>query len=446
MSEKLVPEEISCGDQVFSIAFHAKTNVLAAALIDGSIELWQYGVEASSNKMLLKNTSHTSSCRGVEFSADGEKLFSISSDRSMQAIDGSGKQVLYYNKAHTHPINRLHVVSENTVSTGDDAGEIKLWDIRVGTEAAMTWHVHEDFVSGLTYDSDRNTLLSVSGDATLGVYDLKSDKVFYRSDDQESELNCVQVIKNGRKVACGTQDGVTLLFSWDRWGDCSDRYPGHPEGVDCMLKIDESTVLTGSSDGMIRVVALQPNKILGIVGDHEEFPVEGLSLSADRQLLGSYAHDNVVRFWDVSMFAEDDGEEFDDDEDDYDDDEPAMAAIAEGGAVGVNVASKKKSRSNKGSGSGSGNGKLGVDNGVGGEAEADMEAEAEGDSEGDWEDAEDDDDAEDDYEEEMEMSDSESSPDDGGGSDDDSDEDSNGPTGKGPKSLPTTAEKFYADL
>jgi hypothetical protein len=26
---------------------------------------------------------------------------------------------------------------------------------------------------------------------------------------------------------------------------------------------------SGSSDGLIRVVALQPNKILGVIGDHE---------------------------------------------------------------------------------------------------------------------------------------------------------------------------------
>ena len=34
-----------------------------------------------------------------------------------------------------------------------------------------------------------------------------------------------------------------------------------------MLKVDESTVLTGSSDGLIRVVSLMPNRLLGVVGD-----------------------------------------------------------------------------------------------------------------------------------------------------------------------------------
>ena len=41
-------------------------------------------------------------------------------------------------------------------------------------------------------------------------------------------------------------------------GDISDRFPGHPSSIDCMLKVDEETVLTGSSDGFIRVVSFFP--------------------------------------------------------------------------------------------------------------------------------------------------------------------------------------------
>ena len=72
-----------------------------------------------------------------------------------------------------------------------------------------------------------------------------------------------------------------------------------------MLKVDESTVLTGSSDGLIRVVSLMPNRLLGVVGDHDDFPVETMRYSADRTLVASLSHDLVVRFWDVSCFLDD---------------------------------------------------------------------------------------------------------------------------------------------
>ena len=35
-------------------------------------------------------------------------------------------------------------------------------------------------------------------------------------------------------------------------------------------------MVTGSSDGLVRVVSIQPNKVLGVLGDHDDFPVEGM--------------------------------------------------------------------------------------------------------------------------------------------------------------------------
>jgi len=46
--------------------------------------------------------------------------------------------------------------------------------------------------------------------------------------------------------------------------------------VDCLWKVDESTVVTSSSNGLVRVVSIQPNKVLGVLGDHDDFPVEGM--------------------------------------------------------------------------------------------------------------------------------------------------------------------------
>ena len=81
-----------------------------------------------------------------------------------------------------------------------------------------------------------------------------------------------------------------------------------------MIKVDEDTVATGSSDGLIRLIQIQPDKLLTVLGDHDEFPVECIQFSRDRRLLGSCSHDNTVKFWDVGFLA-DDAEDEDEDED-----------------------------------------------------------------------------------------------------------------------------------
>lgn len=157
------------------------------------------------------------------------------------------------------------------------------------------------------------------------------------SDELEDELLSIAVVKNGRKVVCGSQDGVLCIFSWGQWGDMSNRFPGHPQSVETLVKIDEDTVCTGSSDGIIRIVQLHPNKLLGLVGDHEDFPVEMMKLSQDKKLIGSVSHSNKIHFWDVGYLHEEEEDEEEDEEEkgqaeveDSDDDSDDGMAIDHG--------------------------------------------------------------------------------------------------------------------
>lgn len=45
---------------------------------------------------------------------------------------------------------------------------------------------------------------------------------------------------------------------------------------------------------------VQPGlQLLGILGDHDGFPIEGLASNANFTLIASISHDTVVRFWDA---------------------------------------------------------------------------------------------------------------------------------------------------
>lgn len=255
-------------------------------------------------------------------------------------------------------MNQLHELSPNVFSSGDDMGCVKIWDTRqhrclaefkehtvrrlvsILATRLLPWlseqwadlsiasPCQQDFISDFATNPARDHLLATSGDGRLSVYDLRKNVLAGKSDELDDELLSVSVIKNGRKVVCGSQDGVLVIFSWGTWGDMSDRFPGHPDSVETVLKVDEDTVLTGSSDGIIRVVQVHPNKLLGLIGDHEDFPVEVLKFSHDKKLVGSVSHTNKVHFWDVGYLFDDDE---DDDEEIADADELEMKPAAAAG-------------------------------------------------------------------------------------------------------------------
>ncbi|KAL2643045.1 hypothetical protein R1flu_010632 [Riccia fluitans] len=298
-------QELHLGAQPFDLAFHPSSNFVAVGLITGNLQLFKYGANTEPEKLWAVN-AHTESCRGVRFAEGGRFILSASSDRSVLATDPeTGITAARLTDAHSAAINRIVNATETTVATGDDEGTIKIWDTRQNS-CVGTFDTHEDFIADMEYVPASHQLLSASGDGTLSVCNLRRMKVDAQSQFAEDELLSVVVVKNGRKVVCGSQEGILLIYSWGYFADCSDRFVGHPNSVDALLKLDEDTLVTGSSDGMIRVVSILPNKMIGVIGEHADFPVERLAFSSDKAILGSASHDNTVKLWDVRYLLEED--------------------------------------------------------------------------------------------------------------------------------------------
>jgi len=112
--------------------------------------------------------------------------------------------------------------------------------------------------------------------------------------------------------------GILSIFNRKSgWGDCVDRVPGHPHSIDTLCALpssypsSHSTILTGSSDGIIRVVQLLPTRLLGIVTDHGDYPVERVVIdrAGEGRWVGSVGHDDVLKLTDLKDVFEDEDED-----------------------------------------------------------------------------------------------------------------------------------------
>jgi len=245
-----------------------------------------------------------------------------SAGRALGVVDlSTGKNVYTEVAAHEAPISVMTTHLDSMLITGDDEGCVKLWDLRKRV-ACFEWREHEDYIADFAVHPNENTVLSAGGDGYLSALQLRKGTLEARSDNMEDELLSVTLLKYGKKAVVGTQEGILNIWSWGYWGDVSDRFPGHPGSISTMAFIDESTICTGASDGLIRVCSIQPNKLLGIVGSHEEFPIEKIKLSRDKKFLGSASHDNTLKFWNIEyLFEDQDNEEEDSDKEDMETEE-----------------------------------------------------------------------------------------------------------------------------
>lgn len=308
------------------------------------------------------------SCRGVAFSTEGDSLYTLAKDGSIFRLDTeTGSVVSKWDKAHSSAPSRILPIEQNLFASGDDDGVISLWDPRRPTDsnsAVRSYTHHFDWITSMLWcthlappktpkltkeeqekkrlreekkrkrkqkksnlyggddDDDEETkatqtqrerLVVTSGDGTLSVIDVRAGKSGVEvSEDQEDELLSIASVKQNSKLVVGTQLGILSLWAPTKGLlDHVDRIPGHPASVDTMCTLDDDTILTGSSDGLVRVVQILPHKLLGIVADHGGMPVERIARCGN--WMASIGHGAEIKLTDLAPLLEEDGD--DDDED-----------------------------------------------------------------------------------------------------------------------------------
>lgn len=319
MSEPLLA--LNTEAHCFDVQFHPSRPLLVAATVTGEIELHSFDGAAGSSELVRMLKSHGESCRVARFLSDsslkadstpsssssssmGALLASASADRFAAITDIESGKVLWRQRMKAAGNALLPLDGNDRFAVGDDSGGLRVFEGRQ-QQAVIRWEENSDFISDLALGKDGKTICATSGDGTLAVYDLRkagTKGLVAMSDFQEDEFLSLALLRQGSKVVCGSQTGILAIFSWGDFGDQKDRIKGHPMSVDALVKISEDGILTGSSDGRIRVVSVHSKAlgsgILATLGEHSEYPVERLALSPDGKLVASASHGQpAIRLW-----------------------------------------------------------------------------------------------------------------------------------------------------
>lgn len=167
------------------------------------------------------------------------------------------------------------------------------------------YKVHSDFIADMNYC--KSNLLVAGGDGLLSIHDLrKSTEKIIVSDNLDDELLSMTIVNEGEKVIAGSQSGALYMWNWNEW-DTVKKWIGHPSSVDSICNLDENTICTGASDGLLRLISISPQNFDGVLGDHgQDFPIECVKLNYNGNYLGSCGHDLQLRFWNIQFLFQQD--------------------------------------------------------------------------------------------------------------------------------------------
>lgn len=242
------------------------------------------------------------------------------------------------------------VCDDNRYATGDDNGEIRLWDFRCPTYIDLI-QLNREFISSFClqksitlqssseeeeededddvdidnnkptiskpsmsssaseiksskYSSAENSslLYAGSGDGSFIVYEMNTRKALYKTDEIQDEILSMLTVDNGNQIVAGTGTGNLQIY---RRGmvKTTDCVKTGDNSIDCLLHInddDDDMYATGAMNGEINLYGKIKNNIRKL-GNHEG-PINQLAISKNAGGLPLFAScgDNTVKFWNAT--------------------------------------------------------------------------------------------------------------------------------------------------
>lgn len=103
-------------------------------------------------------------------------------------------------QAHDNPIYTCRYINNDVLVTGDDNGQIKIWDLRAQNPVYTVHEQKDGTVTDLVVNEEKSLLFASSNNGTLGVYDIRKpenskEKLHALSDEMEEELNCLANVR-----------------------------------------------------------------------------------------------------------------------------------------------------------------------------------------------------------------------------------------------------------
>jgi WD40 repeat protein/predicted Ser/Thr protein kinase len=277
-------------DVVYHAVFSPTGDVVAAARIGDTAELWQ--LDSHERRVLA---GHDDDVWRVTFDPTGERIASASFDgtaRIWGVEDGLERAVLY---GHTDKVVGVDFSPDGErLTTASHDGTIRSWDPDSGAQLGIL-RGHTGKISTLVRSPDGHTLASASDDGTARLWPDGDSAHAVVLAGHAKPVWSIAFDATGERVVTGSFDGQARVWSTVD-GTLLHTLVGHADVVWDADFGPGDRVVTVSSDNTVRVWSLESVQPPIVLSGHDA-AITGLAVTPDGERIVTGSSDGTAKLW-----------------------------------------------------------------------------------------------------------------------------------------------------
>jgi Prp8 binding protein len=283
---------------IYSCKFNPTGSMIASSSHEKSVFLWNVYGECENHTVMR---GHQGSVVELEWSRDGDRLFTASSDMLGAMFDVELGERIKRFRGHSSFVNSITSTRRGPllVATGSDDCTAKLWDPRMKRETATLTTDYQ--VLSVAFSDDGSQLFTGGIENTIKCWDIRKGAVSYALAGHRNTVTGLSISPDGNFLLSNAMDHT--LRVWDVRAYCSGaRQTGVYQGAShdfqqhllrCSWSPDGEMIAAGSSDAFVNIWDVQSKRTLyklpghkGSVSEVNFHPTEPVIVScgADRQI------------------------------------------------------------------------------------------------------------------------------------------------------------------
>lgn len=292
-------QEVFAGDAFTSVDWSPDGTRLVTASSDGEVRI----IDPANGEVLEILSGHTSGVSRALWSPDGRHILSASRDDTARIWDATSGQLLFILRGHNADVFSIGWSPDGTrVATASEDQTARIWDATTG-ELIATLTGHSGSVNSVDWSPDGLKIVTASVDMTAKIWDASSGSELLTLAGHTAGVNRALWSPTGFRILTISNDATAKI--WEA-ANGTDRHTlvGHVRDIERGLWSPNGTrIVTVSRDDSARVWNASTGTLQLVLYGHTS-DLSAVDWSPDGTRLVTGSRDRTVRVWNAASGAE----------------------------------------------------------------------------------------------------------------------------------------------